>query len=446
MKDKEQDMKQASVGRADDALRAADALTTDASQLPPLSNRGGAENAGALSVEHEEFEKYSTFITDGKGRLIEVPLRRGVANSAFIDQISFSVHEDTLCLYAKTPLFGNDEFIRYASLAMTEIFGFGIVEKAKHSGGRFYKECWLMGTDSAQYGRVHFGGQNNTMLFELTATGCNAALTGWEVRLYEFIQKAIRPKITRVDIAKDFFNGEYSPEQAKADRLSGLFTNHHMMPCGESVGTDWEEADESKQVKGKTYYVGSRESSKYVRVYEKGKQLGDKSSNWTRFEIEFKAKDIVIPFEVLTVPGEYFGGAYPICRQFQEKAERIETVKKSFLLTFERGLECAKNQVGRMLNAIISRFPEKTDSEILAMLKPDHDKLPKRLSPEVYAVEYNQAPAVHEREDLSSENLLLHMGIIEMRVEKREKLQEEIQRREDEEWAWRELHGLNWAF
>ena len=35
MKDKEQDMKQASVGRADDALRAADALTTDASQLPP---------------------------------------------------------------------------------------------------------------------------------------------------------------------------------------------------------------------------------------------------------------------------------------------------------------------------------------------------------------------------------------------------------------------------
>ena len=344
MKDKEQDMKQASVGRADDAPRAADALTADAPQLPPLSNRGGAENAGALSVEHEEFEKYSTFITDGKGRLIEVPLRRGVANSAFIDQISFSVHEDTLCLCAKTPLFGNDEFIRYASLAMTEIFGFGIVEKAKHSGGRFYEECWLMGTDSAQYGRVHFGGQNNTMLFELTATGCNAALTGWEVRLYEFIQKAIRPKITRVDIAKDFFNGEYSPEQAKADRLSGLFTNHHMMPCGESVGTDWEEADESKQVKGKTYYVGSRESSKYVRVYEKGKQLGDKLSNWTRFEIEFKAKDIVIPFEVLTVPGEYFGGAYPICRQFQEKANALKPLKNRSCLLLSAALSAQKTK------------------------------------------------------------------------------------------------------
>lgn len=50
MKDKEQDIKQASVGRADDAPRAADALTADALQSPPLSNRGGAENAGALSV------------------------------------------------------------------------------------------------------------------------------------------------------------------------------------------------------------------------------------------------------------------------------------------------------------------------------------------------------------------------------------------------------------
>ena len=40
MKDKKQHMKQASVGRADDAPRAADALTEDAPQLPPLSNRG----------------------------------------------------------------------------------------------------------------------------------------------------------------------------------------------------------------------------------------------------------------------------------------------------------------------------------------------------------------------------------------------------------------------
>jgi len=286
-----------------------------------------------------------------QGRLIEVPLRRGKANSAFIDQISFSIHEDTFSLLAGYPLVADDEYIVRASMVLADIFGFGITEKAKHSGGRFYDSCWLMGTDNAQYGRVHFGGQNNTMLIEVTATGCNAASDGWESRLYNFILQAVRPKITRIDIAKDFFQGEYTPEQAKADRLAGKFTNHNMMPDGESVGTDWE----SNNGKGKTYYVGSRESSKYVRVYEKGKQLGDKESQWVRFEIEFKAKDIVIPFEVLTVPGEYFGGAYPVCAQFQEKAKRIEAVKKNLELTFERCIEVAKNQVGRAINAAKSK-------------------------------------------------------------------------------------------
>ena len=76
---------------------------------PPLSNRGGAETEAALSTEQETFEKYTTFLTDSKGRLIEVPLRRGKANSAFIDQISFSIHEDTFSLLAGYPLVADDE-------------------------------------------------------------------------------------------------------------------------------------------------------------------------------------------------------------------------------------------------------------------------------------------------------------------------------------------------
>ncbi|RPD86257.1 replication initiation factor domain protein [Neisseria weixii] len=75
-----------------------------ADMAPPLSNRGGAETGAALSTEQETFEKYTTFLTDSKGRLIEVPLRRGKANSAFIDQISFSVHEDTFAKPHKPPI------------------------------------------------------------------------------------------------------------------------------------------------------------------------------------------------------------------------------------------------------------------------------------------------------------------------------------------------------
>mgnify|MGYP003599080441 FL=1 len=414
--------------------RACELASADcAGWAPPLSNRGGAETAGLN--EAERFEHYSTTLMDSQGRLLEIPLRRGVANSAFIDQISFSVHEDTFSVIAGYPLVADDEYIIRASMILNDIFGFGISERAKHSGGRFYESCWLMGTDNAQYGRVHFGGQNNTMLFELTATGCNAASDGWEGRLHDFIAGAVRPKITRIDIAKDFFEREYSPEQAAVDRLEGKYTNHHMMPDGEKAGSDWE----SNNGKGKTYYVGSRESSKFVRIYEKGKQLGDKSSDWVRFEIEFKSKDIVIPFDVLLYPGEYFGGAYPICRQFQQKAVRIEAVRKNLELTFERGLEVAKNQVGRMINAVISMFPEKNDSEILAMFKPAHDLLPKRLSPEVYSAEYNSAPAVHdELEDRITLGESTRM-LVEMSLEAKRKLNDYFEKKAEEDY-------LNWAY
>ena len=64
-------------GSVSDAPKAASC----ADMAPPLSNRGGAETEADLSTEHETFEKYTTFLTDSKGRLIEVPLRRGKPES-----------------------------------------------------------------------------------------------------------------------------------------------------------------------------------------------------------------------------------------------------------------------------------------------------------------------------------------------------------------------------
>ncbi|WP_101097372.1 replication initiation factor domain-containing protein, partial [Neisseria meningitidis] len=208
---------------------------------------------------------------------------------------------------------------------------------------------------------------------------------------------AIRPKITRVDIAKDFFNGEYSPNQAREDRNKGMFTCHHVKPKGECLGSDWEEDDEAKMTKGKTYGIGSRESSKYVRVYEKGKQLGDKTSTWTRFEIEFKAKDIVIPFEVLQNPGEYFGGAYPICERFVQKATRIHAVKEDKVISADRYLEWVKKQFGRAANGLKFIFPELDKAKLFELIEPSHHKLPKSLAPEAYDCAFLKAQAIHEQ-------------------------------------------------
>ena len=57
-----------------------------------------------------------------------------------------------------------------------------------------------------------------------------AALPGWENRLHEFLSKCVRPKITRVDVAHDFFNGEYTPDQAMLDHDNGHYDVHNMRP------------------------------------------------------------------------------------------------------------------------------------------------------------------------------------------------------------------------
>ena len=92
-----------------------------------------------------------------------------------------------------------------------------------------------------------------------------------------------------------------------------------------------------------------------------------------------------------------------------------------------------------MINAVISMFPEKNDSEILAMFKPAHDLLPKRLSPEVYSAEYNSAPAVHdELEDRITLGESTRM-LVEMSLEAKRKLNDYFEKKAEEDY-------LNWAY
>lgn len=44
---------------------------------------------------------------------------------------------------------------------------------------------------------------------------------------------------------------------------------------------------------------------------KKGRQLGDKASEWVRVEAEMKSVNRIIPFDALLRPGEYLAAAYP---------------------------------------------------------------------------------------------------------------------------------------
>lgn len=359
----------------------------------------------------ESFSHYTQVLLSG-GKVKEIPLRRSTTGSAFIDQITFSFHQSSV-FYIESNQFGlskedvqllktseevkNDSFIQYLveelqttvesncikllSKELEDIFGFGITQKNDFKGRLFYQETYHLGDVNCKYGTVHIGGQNETIAVELTAQGCTAAKPGWEERLHYFLNQCFRPKITRIDLAHDFLNGEYTADQAVEDFDNGGFSWTNRKPKSECRGTDWRSHDNS----GKTFYIGSRYSSKYTRFYEKGKQLGDKTSSWLRAEVEFRAHDQVIPLDILLCPSEYLCGAYPIFQRLFEhrKTSRIETVKKQIVITEERAVDFIKKQLGRYIN-YFKNIKCLTDEEFIDLVKPAHCLLPERLNPLLY--------------------------------------------------------------
>lgn len=175
------------------------------------------------------------------------------------------------------------------------------------------------------------------------------------------------------------------------DHNNGLFNRHNKRPKSEMKGTAWREEDGT----GKTFAVGTRGSSKYARIYEKGRQLGDKDSLWTRFEVEFRNKDCVIPMEILTNQGEFLTGAYPVGETlFNSPATSIAAATEKVNITFESRKTHAKNQVGRFVRFLkdIGWTPE----QIVEALIADEGKYPKGLEPAEYDCQTDEADYLNQ--------------------------------------------------
>lgn len=154
-------------------------------------------------------------------------------------------------------------------------------------------------------------------------------------------------KLTRVDLAADDFFGERLSFAWAVDQLrAGGFTLGGRKPSGRFVTHD----DDGL---GNTVYVGKRENGKLCRVYEKGKQLGDRLSKWCRFEVEWRAKDRVLPLDMLLAPARYLAGAYPCAAFVASVAERLRTVKQRAVISFKRAVEIARVHAGRVVNMIL---------------------------------------------------------------------------------------------
>lgn len=164
-------------------------------------------------------------------------------------------------------------------------------------------------------------------------------------------------RFTRVDIAYDDLEGSVGVLDAKAAYLEGQFKGRGLPPRSDTMGINGEDG-EWDTGHSRTFRVGSRDSVKHNRSYEKGHQLGDLESPWVRHESEIKHNPnvgYVIPLDILDHTDAYYAGFYEFNRQLLQDVEPraiARVIAGKVEVTLRRKMEIAKVQCGGLAHAL----------------------------------------------------------------------------------------------
>lgn len=103
---------------------------------------------------------------------------------------------------------------------------------------------------------------------------------------------------------------------------------------------------------------------------------------WCRCEVEYKSSALVLPFDVLLYPSQYFAAAYPCFAEFaqHDTPQRMQVKEQAAHITVEASLDVTKKQFGRYLRVFRELYGDKATLDRLVYDRND-DYFPKRLKP-----------------------------------------------------------------
>jgi len=310
------------------------------------------------------------------------PSNRETKNTAFIDYLTIVVPVRELKRIS--PFEGLEEFAEVVAYYLLKPLGFTHSELKNGRNG--YKNHWKILSKSykptleksklvstPEVGFFCYGGNNDTICISITGSGCQSIGQDGFTMIKEFIEE-LKGHITRVDLTHDCLNGEVSLDCVRAWYEAGMFrsSSRGKYPNAQII-------DDMGSGKGSSFYVGSRESGKYFRAYEKGKQLGDKNSKWVRLELEILNKKRAIPYEILDKVGEYLSGGYRCLEFLNTEQSRIVTLQKSEKISYEHLELYAKQSYGRFIDVMLYVY-DGCPELVVEQLRRD-DALPARLIP-----------------------------------------------------------------
>lgn len=236
------------------------------------------------------------------------------------------------------------------------IFGFrGAVVNGGYRAKRwqFYKQSALLfDREGEMVGRVGRDGNSETICISLSGTGTRW-VPNWERAKTQL--EHLGAKISRVDLAHD----DYEGKRLNVRELRERARNREFMQGG--TPPRWRFLDdEGAPGDGCTLYVGSK-GHKELCIYEKGKQLGHKSSPWVRAEVRLYGKHAPVPLDTLTDPLAFLRGAYDVLAEVllgvvHEDCTRIKTTRAAVEATAEGMVAWLERQAGPSLGVLLEAF------------------------------------------------------------------------------------------
>lgn len=234
-------------------------------------------------------------------------------------------------------------------------------------GQDFYRFRWSIvraGVECAWVGFLVNGNsraqqrQAQTLHVNLHGTACTFAAPGWRKKMAALIEE-LEAKITRIDLALDFFDGIAGGlDRIRDDWHAGLMDVRGRTPAVNTVGP-WVEGG-----RGRSFYFGSREAGKQTNVYEKGVQLfGLKdATRWERVELRYGNKLRELPVDALRRPDSFFAGASDWHAAILAEHGKAATVGEKIKVKARQAIETVQAEVTRSV-----RWLTDTASQSLAL-------------------------------------------------------------------------------
>ena len=276
--------------------------------------------------------------------------------AAIVDWLNFSF---LYPMFEGSALLTLDEMFRNA-------FGFGL-RVNRYRGHMNYEHSWELGN---HFGIFAYGGSSvgGTAFFSISSEGCTAT-KDWNA-VYGLLN-TLMANITRLDLAHDDFIGTHNIQTALCFYETGAFNNIHGRPPKPKLINDFDTGS------GKTFYIGSRKNGKLLRVYEKGKQLGNPESLWVRWELELHNSSCIIPIDAIIKPGQYLAGSYPCLGWISADQLYFESIKQAQTISLDMLIKACRNSYGKLIN-VMSTALGYSDSQIIQLLIKDG--IPSRLN------------------------------------------------------------------